>query len=159
MQLEFFVIPARDPAESAEELSRFLGGHRVVSTERKLIEDGANSFWSVCVEWTQAGDKSPTTDRKSRVDYREKLSEADFTVFAKLRTLRKDLSEREKVPAYALFTNEQLAEMVRSRVTTPAGLQKLEGVGPAKVEKYGQAFLDLLQTEFAPEPDQPEAAT
>ena len=45
---------------------------------------------------------------------------------------------------YALFTNEQLAAMVQSRVTTAAALEKIDGVGPARVEKYGAAMLAVL---------------
>ena len=72
------------------------------------------------------------------------LNEADFALFAKLRDLRKKLAEQEGVPAYALFTNEQLAQMAQQRVTTQAQLAALDGVGPARIEKYGEAFLNLL---------------
>jgi hypothetical protein len=48
--------------------------------------------------------------KRAKVDYRELLSAGDFVLFAKLRILRKGMAEREAVPAYALFTNEQLAE-------------------------------------------------
>ena len=57
------------------------------------------------------------------------------------------LPEREGVPAYALFTNEQLAAMVRSRVGTATGLGAIEGVGKSRIEKYGAAFLELLSAE------------
>lgn len=89
--------------------------------------------------------KGPTVAGKgSKVDYREVLSEADFKLFARLRTLRKELAEHEGVPAYALFTNEQLAAMVARRVRTPAELGAIPGVGAARVEKYASRFLELL---------------
>lgn len=73
------------------------------------------------------------------------LSEPDFVVFAKLRALRKALAEKEGVPAYALFTNEQLAEMVQRRARTLTELREIDGVGEARVEKYGKDFLGILQ--------------
>ncbi len=73
------------------------------------------------------------------------LSERDFAQFAELRNLRKALAEREGLPAYALFTNEQLAEMVRRRVDSVAAMGKIEGVGPARLEKYGEAFVQALR--------------
>jgi superfamily II DNA helicase RecQ len=70
-------------------------------------------------------------------------------VFARIRTLRKELAEGEGVPPYALFTNEQLAEMVQRRVQTAAALREIAGVGEARVEKYGQPLLRLLREAFA----------
>lgn len=68
-------------------------------------------------------------------------------MFARLRALRKTLAEQEGVPAYALFTNEQLAGMVQRRVRTVGDLREIDGVGEARVEKYGGAFLDILRAD------------
>jgi superfamily II DNA helicase RecQ len=83
-----------------------------------------------------------------RTDYREVLKEQDFAVFAQLRSLRKAVAEREGVPAYALFTNEHLAEMVLKRAATATALGTIEGVGKARMEKYGALFLDVLGKAF-----------
>jgi superfamily II DNA helicase RecQ len=83
------------------------------------------------------------------VDYREVLSAAEFQVYAHLRALRKTLADRDGVPAYALFTNDQLAAMVRQRVDSAAALGRIDGVGPARVEKYGATFLDALRAALA----------
>jgi superfamily II DNA helicase RecQ len=69
------------------------------------------------------------------------LDEPTFKIFARLRDLRKKLAEEERLPAYAVFTNEQLAEIAKARCATPAELGKLEGIGPARVEKYGEAVI------------------
>jgi superfamily II DNA helicase RecQ len=68
-------------------------------------------------------------------------------VFAKLRSLRKALAEKDGVPAYALFTNEQLASMVQRRVKSLKGLEQVPGVGAARVKKYGAQFLEILATQ------------
>ena len=47
-----------------------------------------------------------------KIDYKEVLNEVDFAVFARLRDLRKVISDKEAIPAYSIFTNEQLAAMV-----------------------------------------------
>jgi superfamily II DNA helicase RecQ len=49
------------------------------------------------------------------------------------------------MPAYAVFTNEQLAEIAKARCATLADLGKIEGIGPARVEKYGEAVLTNLR--------------
>ncbi len=51
-----------------------------------------------------------------RPQIREVLNEADFAVFARLRHLCKAVSDKEAIPAYSIFTNEQLAAMVTGKV-------------------------------------------
>jgi hypothetical protein len=64
--------------------------------------------------------------RPDREDYREVLSPEEFVVFSKLREVRKQFAEKESVPAYTIFTNEQLAEMVRVLPDSATALGKLD---------------------------------
>lgn len=50
----------------------------------------------------------------------------------------------ERVPVYAVFTNEQLAEMVTSRAATLEAIGGIAGVGEARLGKYGAAVLEVL---------------
>lgn len=144
MRLRFFSVPAREPAAEAEEVNQFLASHRVLAVDRHLVADGPASFWAICVNYLDRSGAGPL-GRKGKIDYREVLPEEQFAVFVRLRALRKQIAESEGVPAYALFTNEQLAAMVRQGMRTAEDLAQLEGVGPARVEKYGAAFLEVLR--------------
>jgi len=150
MKLRFFTVWMQEAGQEAEELNAFLSSHRIVSVDRHFVLDGANSAWAICVSYLPTAGR-PAPEKRGRVDYREVLPEAEFATFAKLRSLRKTLAEKEGVPAYALFTNEQLAEMVRRRVVSLNGLEKIEGVGPARCEKYGASFLAVLKAELPAE--------
>jgi len=77
------------------------------------------------------------------VDYKEILDPVEFALFVKLRELRKECAKKEEIPAYAIFTNEQLAQMAKARPATVTELAKVEGVGESRIEKYGKAFLAL----------------
>lgn len=152
MQIRVFTIRALDADDQgADDLNAFLRTHRVATVDRKFVEDGANSYWSICVTFVDGGGGATSgastraDGAKKRLDYREILNEHDFAIFAKLRTLRKSLSDREGVPAYALFTNDQLAENVRRNVASKKALGEISGVGEARVEKYGDTFLVALQ--------------
>ncbi len=142
MKIHFFAIPALNPAESADELNQFCAGQKVIDLERQFVAAGSNSFWSICVCYQETQHISKS--RKGKVDYREVLNEQDFALFVTLRSLRKEQAEKEGVPPYALFTNEQLAEMIRGKVSTLQGLAEIKGVGEAKMEKYGRLFVDAL---------------
>jgi superfamily II DNA helicase RecQ len=152
--MRFFTIPVVDADEAVQELERFLAEHRILAIDRRFVPDGRNSAWCLCIEYLEAAEQPPTTKR-GKVDYREVLDEQDFLRYSRLRELRKRLAEREGLPVYALFTNEQMAAMVQQRVASRAQLLEIPGIGEGRVEKYGQAFLDLLQQVWA-EPPKPE---
>jgi ATP-dependent DNA helicase RecQ len=68
----------------------------------------------------------------------------DDPLFDRLRELRRTIADERGVPAYVIFNDATLLEMVRSRPTTPDGLLAVAGVGPVKLERYGEAFLEVL---------------
>jgi len=57
------------------------------------------------------------------------------------------VAQAEGVPLYAVFTNEQLAAIVQQRVESLAALGEIEGIGPARLERYGAGVLERLQIE------------
>jgi len=146
MQFKIVTISATGDPESEAELNRFLRGHRAVSVQRELVQHAGGAFWCFCIEYLLGG-PSPDGDSRGRrrVDYKEVLSEEDFSVFAKLRDVRKQLAAEEAVPVYAVCTNEHLAEMARNRPKAVAELKKIEGFGDAKTQKYGEAFLAAIR--------------
>lgn len=141
-------IPVVSPETAEAELNSFLQSHRVLSVERRWVDQGSQSFWAICIDY-HAGSPSATNEfkaNKSKVDYREVLSPEQFARFAKLRDLRKQVAQTEAVPVYTIFTNEQLAEMMRQNCSSPADLEKISGVGDGRVTKYGAKFLELLSS-------------
>ncbi len=48
------------------------------------------------------------------------------------------------MPIYTGFSNAQLAAMVSRRVRTLSDLGEIEGIGAARVERYGGRLLGLL---------------
>ena len=151
MQMKFFTIPIYHDEPATIELNRFLAQHRIDSIERSLVADGVNSAWAIAVGYEAGADPAatPPAQQRGKVDYREVLNDADFAVYVELRELRKQLAGQQGIPTYSVFKNEQMAQMVTGRVTTVAGLRRLDGVGEARVEKYAQAFLKILQQHYA----------
>lgn len=147
MKYKFFAIPARQPEAAEQALNAFCSQHRISFIEKQLINDGADSFWSICVSWLD-GEAAPslTADNRNKpsVDYKQILNEADFSVYLELRNYRKILADQQSVPPYALFTNEQLAAMVQQRVISKADLSQIPGVGKSRIDKYGDSFLQKL---------------
>ncbi|HET7276155.1 MAG TPA: ATP-dependent DNA helicase RecQ [Longimicrobiaceae bacterium] len=73
-----------------------------------------------------------------------KLSGDEEALFERLRALRARLAREEKLPAYCIFPDRTLAELARHRPGTEDDLLAIPGVGPAKLERYGAHFLEIL---------------
>lgn len=144
MQFRIFSIPATGSPDLEEELNLFLRSHRIVSTQKTLQPVDGVLRWCFCVEYLDGakGSGGKPSGRTERIDYKEVLPPEDFALFARLRDARKELASVEAIPVYTVCTNEQLAEMATKRPGTLAALKEIEGLGEAKVAKYGQRLLD-----------------
>jgi superfamily II DNA helicase RecQ len=149
--IKLFIIPVHDSERGEQEVNSFCSAHTITAVDKQFVADGANSFWSFCITW-RTKENTVLTAGKGKIDYRTVLNDQDFQLFVKLRDLRKSTADSEGVPAYALFTNEQLATMVTNQTTTKSGLAGIEGVGAARIDKYGARFLEVLQQATAVPP-------
>ena len=144
MQYHFFTIPIKNTEAAQDELNAFLRSRKVLSVQKELVLQGDNSFWVLAVEYLEGGNSpSKSVAKRNRIDYKEVLTEDQFAAFSRLREIRKELAEQEGVPVYAVFTNEQLAEIVRKGARTMVDLASIEGIGESKVTKYGKSILSL----------------
>lgn len=69
---------------------------------------------------------------------------SDDKLFEALRRLRREFAEKEKVPAYSIFTDASLRQMVNEKPQTENALLSISGIGQRKLEKYGSQFIDLI---------------
>jgi superfamily II DNA helicase RecQ len=145
MPYKFFQIPTRGCDQSEHALNSFLCNHRVLSVARQFVDVGENSYWCFCVDYLESASagKAKQAGRRSQVDYKELLAPDEFALFAKLRELRKELAQSEAVPVYSIFTNAQLADIVRKRTTSKESLRAIGGLGEARIEKYGLRVVEI----------------
>ncbi len=70
--------------------------------------------------------------------------DVDDALFERLRALRRRFADEQGVPAYVVFSDATLAAMAAHRPATPEALLGISGVGKAKLERYGEAFLEAI---------------
>ena len=149
MAFRFFTISVHDPESATGELNAFLARHKILAVDRRWVEQGSSSFWCLCVDYLESGQPASSgvnqPAHRNRLDYKEILTPQQFIIFAELRELRKAIALEEGTPVFTIFTNEQLAQMVQNKVTTSAALEKIAGVGEARVAKYGARILEVLR--------------
>jgi ATP-dependent DNA helicase RecQ len=78
------------------------------------------------------------------VELREPSADEE-RLFAHLRTVRKELADRQGVPAYIVFGDATLREMAARRPSTDDELLAVNGVGETKLKRYGEAFLEAIR--------------
>ncbi|MDX2473880.1 MAG: DNA helicase RecQ [Candidatus Krumholzibacteria bacterium] len=72
-------------------------------------------------------------------------TEANQALFESLRDLRRRLAEEQELPPYVIFHDKTLAAMVVHRPVSDKQFLSLSGVGAAKLERYGEAFMKLIR--------------
>ncbi|UXI01213.1 ATP-dependent DNA helicase RecQ [Photobacterium sp. TY1-4] len=89
----------------------------------------------------------PRLDIAARSAKNDKLANRhyDKKLFAKLRKLRKAIADEEDLPPYVVFNDASLMEMAEILPTSSGELLAVNGVGHRKLEKYGEAFLTLIE--------------
>ena len=73
----------------------------------------------------------------------------DKDLFARLRFLRKQIADKENIPPYVVFNDATLEEMAQFTPTTKAEMLDINGVGERKLERFGDAFMNLIQSHLA----------
>uniref|UniRef100_UPI00314546CB DNA helicase RecQ n=1 Tax=Pseudoalteromonas sp. S16_S37 TaxID=2720228 RepID=UPI00314546CB len=83
--------------------------------------------------------------------YQDKLAQFNYDkkLFAKLRSLRKELADEDDVPPYVVFNDKTLAEMAQLMPTNDSEFLKISGVGFTKLSKYGAPFMQLIRNYLA----------
>jgi ATP-dependent DNA helicase RecQ len=95
------------------------------------------------------GEKVQLTAAIKKADIKLKRSEVKrFTakndLFETLRKLRSDIAKEENVPAYIIFSDSTLRQLETKRPMSAAEFLTTEGVGKAKLEKYGSEFIAAI---------------
>ncbi|MGG0644684.1 DNA helicase RecQ [Sporosarcina gallistercoris] len=70
----------------------------------------------------------------------------DDPLFEQLRQLRRQLAQEAGVPPFVVFSDKSLKDMAMKRPATPAEFLDVVGVGQTKLEIYGEAFIEEIQS-------------
>ncbi|MET3449519.1 MULTISPECIES: DNA helicase RecQ [unclassified Ralstonia] len=91
------------------------------------------------------GASSSSTKKERRADPAAELSTEAQVRWQALRAWRTQAAREHSVPAYVIFHDATLARIAETDPDSREALGELPGIGMAKLDRYGQALLDVLE--------------
>jgi len=84
--------------------------------------------------------------KKQKAKAKAKIDTSDYNVdiFEKLRELRLEISQKDGIPPYIVFSDKTLKELSVKQPTSKEEMLEVHGIGEVKFERYGEQFLELL---------------
>ncbi|HEX9933378.1 MAG TPA: DNA helicase RecQ [Allosphingosinicella sp.] len=88
---------------------------------------------------------APKRERRRRRERDGAWGEADDPLFEALRARRRELAAEASVPPYVIFHDSTLREMAAAKPASLRAMSEVSGVGAAKLERYGEAFVEVIR--------------
>jgi ATP-dependent DNA helicase RecQ len=136
------------PQSSEEDLRYYIS----VLIEKGYLERSEGEY--PILRWTATA--SNVTSGAEKVMLRKRVQKAvkqkkrsadlqcDLVLFTALAQLRQQFAKTMRVPAFVVFGDRSLIEMAQKYPQNQEEMLEINGVGPVKWERYGQAFLDVI---------------
>ncbi|WP_143239383.1 DNA helicase RecQ [Agrobacterium rosae] len=115
------------------------GGLSISETGRQFLREKP----SLMLRKPQAPRKA-SRDRNAGGRPAVSLPDEDAALFQALRERRMEIARTQNLPPYVIFHDKTLIELAGARPTSRAEMAKVPGVGEAKLDRYGPAFLEVI---------------
>lgn len=149
MQIKIFDILASAPEHDIEVVNKFIRAHKVVDIDRQFYVSSDNiGHWSLCITYLLPAtyqQQDGKFEKREKVDYKSVLSPEDFEKFTKLRMIRKKLADDDAIPAYAVFTDSELAQIAQLPAIEAKLLKQITGIGDKRIAKYGNLICEKFK--------------
>ncbi|GAB4152718.1 MAG: DNA helicase RecQ [Sphingomonadales bacterium] len=124
------------------------GGLSISAKGRQFLRDKPALMLRMPRPKTKAGAKKGAKRQQP-----DAMPPAARALFDALREKRLELARAQGVPPYVVFHDKTLAEMATQHPTTETALAAISGVGETKRQRYGAAFLEVLNAHTRVHPD------
>ena len=88
--------------------------------------------------------KTKTKSKNYSNEKHSELSTDDQNLYDKLKKYRSEIAKKQSIPAYIVFNNETLIDMVIKKPKSLIDFMKVRGIGKIKAEKYGNDFIKII---------------
>lgn len=117
------------------------GSLRLTAASRAVL----NGSRTVSLRLQPERKKTTAKITAAREDKLATLDPAARALWVRLRVWRTEVAKKHGIPAYVVFHDATLAELVRLRPQTENELRQVPGIGVRKLESYGEDLLEILR--------------
>jgi superfamily II DNA helicase RecQ len=147
-----------------DEVREFLKDKELISSQEYFFVKNDIPYLSFVLRYfpnrIENETKLQTKDKQeSNEEWKKLLTDADMGLFNILRDWRSQRCKKDGVPPYILFTNQQLAMIVKKRPQSISELTQIDGIGKGKAQKYGEEVLSISKVNVEIKPETTEVKT
>ena len=147
MRLKIFTLMADTAGRFDEsELEAFCESNEILSVVEHFFEYAGTVRWALLLSYMDGRERKQRTGQQ-RTPMTPNLPPELLSLYETLRTWRAARAQDERVPAFQVFSNAELAEICRRAPTTLSQLTELKGVGAEKKKRYGEDVVAIV-TQF-----------
>lgn len=128
-------------AEQMKELALFF-----LKQNQPNKSDYVKKYRELVEEMGQTVERAAVCETDDLEEQKETVAKSVEEIRAQLQAFRTEQSRREKVKPYCIYNNEQMERLLEQKPRNKDELLKVQGFGPAKTQKYGDAILDILNS-------------
>jgi ATP-dependent DNA helicase RecQ len=119
------------------------GGLKLVNETSTPVLRGQQDIW-LRKDVGYAQSKAPKTANKTAMH--SFSNEVDELLWQALKAKRTEFAREHGLPPYVIFHDSTLLEMLKKHPTNLQQLSRISGVGQAKLDRYGNTFLDVIKS-------------
>ena len=148
---ETFVTPGPQPTETAAATTAPTptASSPTASTPTASVSSASSRVDIPPAAVTPPADSSVTSPADFRAEAPVETAPAqpvDSALYERLEAWRRETAKREDRAAYLVLTNESLRQVAAEKPQTLDALKAVKGIGPVKLERYGEAILELVRS-------------
>jgi len=120
-----------------KELNEFVRNKKGYEYKVEFFRKSNNAFWTVFISYEK--ELTEKTEFKLEFDWQKKLYE-------EIRKWRNERAEKEGIPPYLIYTNNQVKEMIINKCLTKGSLKNIDGIGDKKCQEYGEETIEIVKS-------------
>jgi len=132
-------------AFDGSELEKFHEGREIIDVSDHFFDHDHEPRLVLVVRYHDLRDPVESQSRRrTSKDWRSDLDEVDAKLYDEIRAWRGRRAREEGMPPFLILCNKEVAGIAANRPGSLTGLREIQGVGSAKVERWGTEILKLV---------------
>ena len=128
-----------------ELLQKAIGDVEILDATDHFYIHGGVPYLTVLIRYRDDEEPKGLARKHRRTFSLKELDEESRSLYEILAKWRRQKAKDAGIPPFMIANNRQLAKIASERPLTKAALRKIEGIGEAKADKYGEEIFEVIR--------------